>query len=114
MVFTRRRASEPPVWLDDNTWLCRRHVPSAKMPAVAGCCLYGCSVERPARPEGRPIRPENSPWGRFDAMDAEELEKQKIRDLRKYATHGVGVERASKIRGGKATLIPLILAKRGF
>lgn len=51
-------------------------------------------------------------WDSFDLMGQDELKARSIRDLRKYATHSVGILRASKIRGGKAVLIRLILAKR--
>lgn len=51
-------------------------------------------------------------WAPLAKMTEAELHKQPLTLLRKYATHGVGVERASKIRGGKNALIPLIMAKR--
>ena len=50
----RRTAPESPIWLDDNTWACRRHVPSAKFHAGAQRCLLGCPVERPYR-DGMPL-----------------------------------------------------------
>lgn len=111
------RSEDFPVWKDDNTWLCRRHAPSAKMPASVDRCLYGCrNVKRPTRPEAQPVKKltlvPDGPWAKFDRMGEAELFEQPIGELRKYATHGVGVERASKLRGGKAVLVPLILAKR--
>ena len=102
-----------PVWVNDDTWQCCRHVPSARFPASVERCLYGCNVNRPERPAPAPpvvlcTPPEPLPWAGFDDMDVVELEQQSIRNLRKYAVHVRGIPRASKIRGGKAVLIPLL------
>lgn len=48
----------------------------------------------------------------FDDMDIAELMNQSIGDLRKYATHQCHIIGASKIPGGKATLVQAILQSR--
>ena len=37
-------------WLNDDTWVCHRHLPSARIPAAAATCWYSnCSVTRPPK-----------------------------------------------------------------
>jgi hypothetical protein len=51
-------------------------------------------------------------WKGLAHLSDEALKEQNIHDLRKYARHHLGIIGASKIRGGKDVLIPLILAER--
>lgn len=38
-------------WLNETTWCCDRHLPSAQIPAsMTECWYYGCISRRPARP----------------------------------------------------------------
>lgn len=97
------------------------------MSANVDRCHYGCSGI--VRPEGRPApseppkppssRQESEPpkpaapaWEDFDRLPKGSLEDQSIEDLRKYAANKLGIVGASKIRGGKAALLPVILAAR--
>lgn len=49
----------------------------------------------------------------FKKLDSKELMGKSIEELRKYATHGLQMLRASKIPGGKIALIKKILKARG-
>jgi len=43
-----RKDLTPPCWVDETTWICRRHLPSAKYSAATEkCACYNCPVERP-------------------------------------------------------------------
>lgn len=64
----------------------------------------------PAKPA--PIKGKGAPWKDWGNLDEAALWTKKIRNLRKYARHTLGIIGASKIRGGKAVLIPLILQTR--
>jgi len=54
----------------------------------------------------------NHPWDEFDKMDSIELVKQHIGPLRKYARHRLQIIGASKIPGGKVTLVERIMEVR--
>lgn len=42
------RDTDSPMWLDDETWVCRRHLPSARFNKAQEKCLYGCAhITRP-------------------------------------------------------------------
>lgn len=56
--------------------------------------------------------PADEAWKPLAGMAQDELLGQRLTWLRKYATHGLGIPRASKIRGGKIALIDAILKKR--
>lgn len=34
-------------WLNDSFWMCGKHVPSARIPALHEKCWYGCGTVRP-------------------------------------------------------------------
>lgn len=118
MYDYERSFSDHPVWKNANTWVCRRHTPAAKMHASVEHCLYGCrSVTRPDnRPSPAPAPLSSSTavpsWENFDRLSDTALEAQSIEALRKYAANKLGIVGASKIRGGKAALMPVILASR--
>lgn len=52
-------------------------------------------------------------WKKFDAMDMKGLMEQSIDDLRQYAGKGLDIVGASKIPGGKTSLVRAILKTRG-
>lgn len=56
----------------------------------------------------------NSELEDFNDMDSEQLMDQTIENLRRYATHELGIIGASKIPGGKVTLISKILDTRRY
>ena len=211
------RSPSNPVWLDDETWACRRHVPVAKFPASVEKCLLGCPrIARPPRKDDGVVKPAHprrpkapskvrkqvfhyafklvttlqdaidqvvtlhgvtfddvlnmdvhweqcgmadcflihevedanplwnvqqarykeklrqydedllefrkskqtsvkdpvfEPWRLLDGASKEALEAATLSDLRKYARHVAQIIGASKIRGGKAALIPLIVER---
>lgn len=50
-----------PAWLNDNTWVCRRHLPSARIPHSVNSCWYvHCPSSRPSM-ETRPASPARVP-----------------------------------------------------
>jgi len=51
-------------------------------------------------------------WKKFENMDMKQLMDQSIEDLRKYAAKGLDIIGASKIPGGKATLVQRIMKVR--
>ncbi len=120
-----RSASEQPIWVSERQWSCRRHVPSAKFPAGVEFCLMGCQhIKRPpledrpgyvepkvAEPmpvnDTKPVAPEV--WRGFNSLTIPALQQQTLGNLRKYATHVLGIRRASKIPGGKSALVAQIL-----
>jgi hypothetical protein len=51
-------------------------------------------------------------WKKFENMDMKQLMEQSIEDLRKYAAKGLDIIGASKIPGGKTTLVQRILKVR--
>lgn len=53
-----------------------------------------------------------TPWDDFNPMTAEELADQSLDDLRKYARYNCLISGASKIQGGKDTLVTRILEAR--
>ena len=54
--FAPRRPSRPLAeWIDDSTWVCRRHIPSVSLPAAADKCWYNrCPSTRPTKVEAVP------------------------------------------------------------
>ncbi len=120
-----RSASEQPIWVNERQWSCRRHVPSAKYPASVDFCLLGCKhIVRPplelrpgfGEPKVAEPTPMNDPkpaapevWRQFNSLTIPALQQQTLGNLRKYATHVLGVPRASKIPGGKPALLAQIL-----
>lgn len=130
MSFKSFRHQETAVWLNEQTWCCRRHIPAAKYPASADRCLLGCpgvvrpqpdvklqrkrtaaSLEKRATLTKAP-KTNQGDWKTLIDAPVEVLWAARIMDLRKYARHTLGIVGASKMRGGKAVLIPLILEKR--
>lgn len=68
-------------------------------------------VEEPApEPVKKPKVPKE--YARFTQLSAEELVLESIEDLRKYAGHGLKIVGASKIPGGKVTLVGRIIEVR--
>ena len=61
----------------------------------------------------RPTPTERKRFYRFNKKGAENLLKQNIYDLRRYATCHLGIVGASKILGGKTALVATICAIRG-
>jgi|SaaInlV_110m_DNA_1040235.scaffolds.fasta_scaffold32846_2 hypothetical protein len=111
----RLRPDEQPVWNDDGTWSCRRHIPQHRYHATAPRCLMGCPIERPERPGAKLTvvpEPVELPWQDFDQLDADALATYDIHRLRKYAANVLLIRGASKIRGGKPVLIARILKHR--
>jgi hypothetical protein len=51
-------------------------------------------------------------WSKYNAMSEGELLDETIKDLRRYATHGLKIVRAGKIPGGKQGLVDRILEVR--
>lgn len=58
------------------------------------------------------VRKSNKGFTKFDKMGTEELMKESIEDLRRYAGKGLEIIGASKIPGGKTALVARILAVR--
>ena len=115
-MYQRLPTNDGPVWLNETTWSCRCHIPSARFPAAVQKCLYGCKVEQPPRPgpaSKQEAKTEEGPrWASFGDYSIAELRGEYITDLRKYARHSLGIIRASKIPGGKAVLLKRIQQAR--
>ena len=47
-------------WIDENTWGCLRHIPSAKLPAICEKCWF-CGEARPPLAEGQKLPPSFRP-----------------------------------------------------
>jgi hypothetical protein len=52
-------------------------------------------------------------FSKFAAMDWQTLMKQTTEDLRRYATRGLKIVGASKLAGGKVSLVSKIIEVRG-
>lgn len=50
----RRRMSTAPYWLNETTWMCPKHIPSARIPSNQDVCWFGCGTHRPDVKEYRP------------------------------------------------------------
>jgi hypothetical protein len=61
----------------------------------------------------RAAKPKVPGWSKFNRMSEEDLLDQPIADLRKYAALGLLIYGASKIPGGKLTLVGRIMEVRG-
>ena len=127
-----RPIPRPPIWINYDTWGCRSsfHLSTTRNASSAEVCSYGrCGGTRPPlgdRPRSKKtvVPPTENlevtigfsegepPWDQFDSLDEAALFKQGMSDLRKYARHKCFIVGASKIRGGKDVLIPLILKAR--
>ncbi len=158
-----RHVQENPIWLNDDTWICRRHCPSARYSVRVRNCLLGCGATQPAKIpkpheipkleidvkgfllrmkledalkdaimplpeptlvlvpeviqptplEPRRVKTMGPPWRFLDGTNEEALRAASISDLRKFARHVAKIIGASKIRGGKKVLIPLVLEAMG-
>lgn len=58
-------------------------------------------------------KPEKKNFDKYKKWDVSKLLELSIDELRKYATYGLNIVGASKIRGGKTTLVKKILKVRG-
>lgn len=74
--------------------------------------FIGTASEDEANEPGLADVKSDGPWAMLDDMDAGELMKESIAKLRAYAGHGLKIVGASKIPGGKASLVKRILKIR--